>query len=159
PDHDPLSCPISLFGTLSLRRTETAHTSALAWLLDPTKPHGFGSALVDALLAHLLKTTACDTVTVHSVAKEHPVAVGDKAGRLDIFATGEGYEQSLNHVGWLLAIEAKVDASEGDGQLELYDKWIAGHKYGRQPIRVFLTPHGGPPEGESEILPDSWIPL
>jgi PD-(D/E)XK nuclease superfamily len=156
PDHDPLTCPISLFGTLSLRRTETAHTSALAWLLDPSKPHGFGSALLEALLAHCLRSLSHGPVVVSSVEKEYPIAVGDRTGRIDVFAIGES---TNNSGGWLLAIEAKVDAREGDGQLELYDSWIAAHRYGRHPIRVFLTQNGDAPEGESDHFPDPWIPL
>lgn len=42
PADDPLRCPISLFGTMDYGRLETAHTNALAWLLDPRKAHGFG---------------------------------------------------------------------------------------------------------------------
>src|SRR2546430_11646191 len=36
-DDDPLRCPISLFRTMDCGRLETAHTRALAWLLDPNQ--------------------------------------------------------------------------------------------------------------------------
>jgi hypothetical protein len=158
PDDDPLKCPISLFGTLGLRRTETAHTSALAWLLDPDQPHGFGAALAGALLAYLLKNTG-RSYSIAMVEKEHRVVIGDDWGRIDVFATGEWTDGAEQRLGWLLAVEAKIDASEGDGQLELYDRWLAMHRNGRQPIRVYLTAHGGSPEFGSQVFPEPWIPL
>jgi hypothetical protein len=50
----------------------------------------------------------------------------------------------------MLVIEAKIDAGEGEEQLDKYDEWIASHAAGRETYRVFLTPDGLLPEGRSE---------
>jgi hypothetical protein len=169
PEDDPLRCPVSLFGTLGLGRLETAHTYALKWLLDPRQPHGFESCLSEALLSHLLKSEGPAKLQVEEVAKEKNAVVSGEQGRIDVFATGtwEGsaywpsfrarnWEPTVGSpVRWMLVIEAKIDASEGDRQLEHYDEWIAGNHDDRRPIRVFMTPEGRPPEAQ----PSDWIPF
>jgi hypothetical protein len=154
PDDDPLRCPISLFGTLGLGRVETAHTTALAWLLNPSQPHGFGSRLLDALLSYLLKS-AC-TTTAQAVLAEHRLMLSGKSlGRLDIYCEGNWLTDSGNSGNWVLAIEAKIDAGESDKQLDKYDEWIKANCGNRDSIRVFLTPEGRLPESE---VP-GWIPM
>src|SRR3989442_10285006 len=54
PCDDPLLGQVSLFATMDYGRLETAHTRALAWMLD-NQEHGFGNQLLEALLRHLLK--------------------------------------------------------------------------------------------------------
>ena len=160
PEDDPLRCPISLFGTLGLRRIETAHTSTLAWLLDPKQPHGFEFAPMEALLTYLVKIgTPSRRLSVDTVKKEYPMPVSGEPGRIDVYATGDWSDEISSRVRWLLAIEAKIDASEGDGQLEHYDQWIIRNKDGRQPIRVFLTKEGRKPDVEPQVFPEPWIPL
>jgi hypothetical protein len=111
PDDDPLRCPISLFGTLGLGRVETAHTSALAWLLNPSQPHGFGSRLLDALVSYLAKSPRI--TAAQEVFAEHRLALSGKSlGRLDIYCEGNWNTNNGNSGSWLLAIEAKVDAGE-----------------------------------------------
>lgn len=147
PEDDPLRCPMSLFGTLGLGRLEQAHTSALAWLLDPQQSHGLKTTLIDALLTHSADSTSVSKVYVHEMQSEYPLLLNKKHfGRIDIYGTGtwKGDEEMPGN--WLLAIEAKIDAREGDGQLESYDRWIEAQQGNRHPIKVFLTPEGRPPE-------------
>jgi hypothetical protein len=156
PEDDPLRCPISLFGTLGLGRLETAHTNALAWLLHPRKDHGLGIHLLDALLSHLIKTDDYTQVQVTELLPEYRIVFGNEyLGRLDVFGTGTWVASNGASTNWLLAIEAKIDASEGDKQLENYDKWLDAYCADQQVFRVFLTPEGRHPEAEVS----GWHPL
>lgn len=146
PSDDPLRCPISLFGTMDYGRLETAHTNALAWLLDPGKPHGFDDALLRAVLAWHPESLDCTRLRSTMVSKEHHIS---GVGRLDILAEGE-WDNGETPVHWLLAIEAKIDASEGEGQLAKYDRRLTKRARGRQLLRVFLTADARLPEDGGE---------
>jgi hypothetical protein len=146
PSDDPLFCPVSLFGT-DFGRLETAHTRALAWLLDKEE-HGFGSHLLEALLRHLLEGRAIRLTQVNKVASEYPIQCGRSsldAGRIDVLADGR-WEESGKEVFWRLVIEAKIDAWEGEDQLSNYDDWIESNTQPAEVVRVFLTPDGREPE-------------
>jgi hypothetical protein len=137
---DPLRCPISLFRTMDSGRLETAHTRTLAWLLDPKKneEHGFGDVLLAALLGRLADRDHFDRLQVERVIPEFPLEGSAGEGRLDVLAEGE-WESRGQLVRWTLVIEAKVDAWEGEGQLDKYDEWLELHAADRVTYRVFLT--------------------
>jgi hypothetical protein len=153
---DPLLCPISLFRTMDAGRLETAHTRTLAWLLDPRKDeeHGFGDMLLAALLEQLAERDHFDCLHVEEVVPEYPLDATAGRGRFDVLAKGD-WESAGERVRWMLVIEAKVDSWEGEGQLDMYDEWLASHSDGRETYRVFLTPEGRPPETGS----DAWMAL
>jgi hypothetical protein len=90
PDDDPLLCPVTLFGTMDLGRLETAHTRSLAWLLNPTKEHGFGNTLIEALLARVTEGPP-RPIKVHSMEYEYPIILPGhrNKGRLDVMAKGK----------------------------------------------------------------------
>jgi hypothetical protein len=114
PEDDPLLCPMSLFGTLGLARLEQAHTSTLAWLLDPQQAHGLKTSLLDALLAHGADSTPVGKVHVHEMQSEYPLFLHDKhLGRIDVYGTGTWSMDDEMPESWLLAIEAKI----GSGRL------------------------------------------
>jgi hypothetical protein len=140
-DDDPLLCRISLFRTMEAGRLETAHTRTLAWILDPAKSeqHGFGDALLAALLRHLAGRDHLDRLHVKRVAAEY--SLEGVEGRLDVLAEGK-WERPGETVPWVLVIEAKIDAAEGEGQLDKYDKWLEVHSKGKETYRVFLTIDG-----------------
>jgi hypothetical protein len=149
PEDDPLRCPIGLFGTLGLGRVETAHTNALAWLLHPAHGHGLDTCLIQALLDHLAAPKSYAKVTVQTMEKEYPLVLsGKELGRIDVYGTGSWTTSTGVQANWLLAIEAKIDAGEGDKQLQRYDEWINAHRGNREVFRVFLTPDGRPPEAD-----------
>ncbi len=152
---DPLLCRISLFRTMDSGRLETAHTRTLAWLLDPGKDeeHGFSDTLMAALLEQLANRSRFDRLYVQEVVSEYPLEGSAGKGRFDILARGE-WERSDERVRWILVIEAKVDAWEGEGQLDKYDEWLASHADGREIYLVFLTADGR----ESETGCDEWKP-
>src|SRR3972149_3647246 len=119
PCDDPLLGQVSLFRTMDYGRLETAHTRTLAWLLGDGE-HGFGNRLLEALLRHLRKGRQIHHIQVDQVGSEYLVD-------------------------WLLVIEAKIDAEEGEEQLSQYDDWLEPCPQSTEVIRVFLTPDGRAP--------------
>jgi hypothetical protein len=143
-DDDPLRCPISLFRTMDYGRLETAHTRTLAWLLDPKGEHGFGDTLLAALLRRLLGQDPTHLLRVERVESEVSIDGASAKGRLDVLA--EGRWEDGERSGWMLVIEAKVDAWEGKDQLQKYEAWLRSNRAGRQVFQVFLTPDGREPD-------------
>jgi hypothetical protein len=123
-------------------RLETAHTRTLAWLLDPRKEHGFGSRLLEVLLANLFKPCRSPVCQTERVESNYPIDLpgADKQNFIDVLAEGQWVEKDDQRVPWMLVIEAKIDNDEGENQLTRYDDWIDVHGQGRQIRRVFLTP-------------------
>jgi hypothetical protein len=148
---DPLLCPVSLFRPLGWGRLETAQTRALAWLLRPSEPHGFGDALLRALLASLTGEPTLELMETDGVVAEE--AAG--GGRLDIFGCGKWRHRGSQPRPWVLAIEAKVDAVEGYEQLGRYRRWLESQTAGAEVLCVFLTPSGWVPQTSGS----DWQPL
>jgi hypothetical protein len=148
PEDDPLKCSISLFRTMGYGRLETAHTRALAWLLDPKGEHGFGKTLLVALLRLFSGCDCSNGLQVERVVSELPIDGSGAKGRLDVLA--EGTWEDGERGGWVLVIEAKVDAWEGEDQLLKYEEWLRTDSAGREVFRVFLTPDGREPETGAE---------
>lgn len=147
PPDDPLFGHVSLFRTMDFGRLETAHTRALAWMLDDQE-HGFGHQLLEVLLRHLLGDSQFHVTRVDRVDSEYSVENG--TGRIDVLARGRG-KRARQEDAWLLVIEAKIDAEEGDEQLAQYDKWIAKNAHSTNVLRVFLTPDGRKNQTGSEM--------
>ena len=145
PD-DPLRCPISLFGTMDFGRLERAHTNTLAWLLNPSREHGFGSRLLEALLNRVAGDFAnVEAVNVLSECAG-PTRHDTGRGRIDVLATGYWTRDLGRREAWLLAIEAKIGALEGKDQLSDYEDWTEKQcPYGTR-LHVYLTPDRRPPE-------------
>ncbi len=157
-DDDPLRCPISLFRTMDYGRLETAHTRTLAWLLDPQGEHGFGKTLLAALLRRLPGGDCADPLRVNRVECEYPIDGSGDKGRLDVLV--EGAWKDGERGDWVLVIEAKVDAWEGEDQLLKYEAWLRSNAAGREVFRVFLTPDGREPEtGDEEWESLSYLEL
>lgn len=143
PEDDPILCPISLFATMDYGRLETAHTRALAWLLDPNKEHGFGSRLIKALLWRLGRRLPDQECKVEKVESEKVIGTSRRfgaTGRIDVFAEGHWIGARGGHRPWRLAIEAKIDALESDEQLLSYEEWLDSIPEKREVFRVFVTP-------------------
>lgn len=134
---------INLLQAAGLARQEIRHSNLLAFFLDPGQPHGLG----DTLLKHLL----------------HPVgspaaAAGVPFSRLKRVLSGYADLQvrremmNIDVVAWsdqrryALAIEVKVDAGEGKGQLERYRERMQQAFPGYELQLLFLTRDGTPPD-------------
>lgn len=157
PKDHPFAMPFGLLGDLSVAQLhETTHTKMLAWLLDPSKPHGFGTALLRALMneagANLPDVT---DVQVHA---EYSLPRG--LGRVDIYATGSTTGPTSEIWGLWIEAKSKWTTQEGIKQLERYERhrsrWrrskTAGQDYG-----IFLTPDGR--HARSTGNHEQWLPL
>jgi len=154
-----------LFGILgessTVRLKETVHTGLLAWFIDPSRPHGFGSELMRALLrlTNLAALADQPDFKIRSVSPEHTVP----GGRIDIFADG------TSHCGtWSLWVEAKTVSPEGAQQLSRYersiDTWIRSASISAPETQVgavFLTPTGRAPRTSSAVRHRrfQWTPI
>lgn len=136
PENHPVKCPFSLFGTMDYGRLEVAHTRTLAWLLDPQKEHGFGTVLLSALLRNCCKRQKLPRVKKVEAERLYKQVDGEDTGRTDIWIEGFWENQP-----WVLVIEAKIDSSESDHQLDRYNKEIRAERE-KQIDCLFLTPDG-----------------
>ena len=137
-------------------RLETAHTRALAWLLDPSKEHDFGSKLLEALLERVEGQR--HPLEVRRVESEFLIDQPGKSeatGRIDVFAEGNWSDGRGKRIPWLLVLEAKIDACEGEGQLSRYEAWLESFADDRKVLRVFLTPAGR----QTETAREDWFLL
>lgn len=142
PAHDPLRGSVSLFGPLDLGLRETAHTRALAWLLDPQRiDHGFGHHLLSALLREIFRLSSDPQLS--DVVVESETVGSEERDRLDIRIQGRWRLAGGRPQRWLVVIEAKISAGEGLDQCARYEK-LSSDRIARahRHAFVFLTPDG-----------------
>lgn len=138
PSSHPLNCPITLFGPMGYDRWEVAYTKTLAYLLSPEKMPKTGEILCRNLITQLIgeEFAPSKVINVHS---EKAVLMSQKEnrGRIDIELS---FETALKQK-CLIVIEAKVDADEGERQLERYEKYVLSQSKNYHSIfPVYLTP-------------------
>jgi PD-(D/E)XK nuclease superfamily len=155
PHDDPLLSPVDLLHTIECASDETLHTKALAFALDPSKPHGFGKDILVALLQTIgkihqragvvavLKRIQKSTVRIR-VRPEHQFRLegfrNRRVARSDIWIEAKARTKTA-----VIVIENKIRASESDGQLAWYEHKVrdwckrAGHS---RFLLLFLTPDG-----------------
>lgn len=122
-------------------------------VVQPGRESGQQLRPVDDRCDHAWHPEAQDSKQLRNskVWKEHNIS---GVGRLDILAEGD-WDDGDGPVPWLLVIEAKIDAWEGEGQLLKYDRWLDKYGRGKHLLRVFLTADGRLPEDGS----DEWKAL
>lgn len=138
----------NIFDALGTRRQELRHSDFLAYLLDPTKPHG----LQDRFLRRFLTFTTSSS-NQHTFSKHlNPVNIRlDSLERVRVFREKHRYDLMLHFPGkWLLIIENKVGAQLSENQLENY-RASAEIDYPRiDKSYLYLTPAG------DEATDDLW---
>lgn len=152
---DATRAPFDPLAVLGWSAKERAHTRLLAWLVDPrgTSPdraHAFGAAPLAALaaLAHERAEGATDRAAPQGfrdvrVWREQPLGDGlaSTARAPDLrceWCDDDG-------VPWVILVEDKLDAAEGDEQLRDYLAWMRRQRPGHRRLLVYLTPDGRPP--------------
>ena len=167
--NDPVHHACDLLSPLRSGNDEVLHTLALAFLLDPCKPHGLGHATLRRVLLKLYRLSKDHRSTVKTIlhmlrARSSRVLViperrhllsypkSPRLARTDIWIEIESGENRA-----LLVIENKVHAKESDGQLVQYERvaktWCRNNAVATPPLLVFLTPHGHIPMSGSL---DAW---
>lgn len=130
-------------------RGEERHSELLAFLMDPQQNHRMGDAFVKQFLQKALEQSprASAPVTATELGQWDlgQIQVSREPWRIDIFLLDE-------HKRLTVIIENKIDAREGEGQLEYYYKRVK-HQYPDYRILAFyLTPTERMPSRE-EYLP------
>jgi len=156
PKNDPLCCPVGLFDTLDWGLRETAHTRALAWFMDPYGNHAFGDTLLRAFLNEAFDLDGDLWLSDVRIASEIPL--GDSRDRLDILMSGKWVLSGTKAETWMVVVEAKIDADEGEDQCARYedqchDKIAASDRH----AFVFLTSDGRAPTTGSKSGGSEWI--
>ena len=145
----PINCPVSLFGTIENGCKETAYTRALAYLLDRNETHGFGNDI-------FVELCSCKEINFPVKSAEYDVNAElwnqDKNNRYDIRISGKRTKGTTNP-GFLIAIEAKINAGFGEGQLKKYDRDLKNKS--NKLIKICLTKESL----EKTDLPKDWISL
>jgi hypothetical protein len=131
------ACRFNVFNALGVERAELAHSRFLKCLLDPNGIHDQKDLFLQAFLRDVLSEEAERLDLKRSeVRREVPI----DNGQLDI--------QIILPDKQIIIIENKVEAGEGEKQLERYRSWLQDQphaKSGRPHRLVFLTPDGRSP--------------
>ena len=146
----------NVFEILGVERREVRHSAFLANLLNPKGSHRQGAVFLEHFLnlePRLADSSDYGKLYDFQVITEAATNAND--GRIDISLKNEDYA--------CIIIENKIDAEDGDGQLNKY-YWDA-RKEGFKPEQIkliYLTPCGEPPKekslaGQKPLDPDSVI--
>jgi len=130
---------LNIFELVGLDRQEIKHSRFLKFLLTPVESHGLGDAFLKELIAKTfenLQSTPPIRPLTFSLASFEDAIVQTEWRNIDILI-----ESKSNR--FVLAIENKIDASEGKDQLSKYEKIIdtAYPQYRR--VFAYLTPPDG----------------
>jgi hypothetical protein len=140
-----VSGPSDLLSVIGYSRKETFHSAVIAWLLDPSMPHGMNSDLLARVLVHCFPDDEVPSDCLGGAVSECEVT--KPSTRADIVVTASDLT---------LVIEVKVDAVEREAQCDdLYSDWgeSAGARF------IFLTPDGRRPRTASGDAEESFACL
>lgn len=123
----------NVFDALGVTRKEVIHSRFLAYLFSPNEHHEQGVAFLNQLL-WLLKLNEVPAGEAKKVCVSTEHCIGEM-GRMDIV---------IRSPSWLIVIENKIDAGEGNEQLLRYGKWMNTQLRLEEKNRhlIFLTPTG-----------------
>lgn len=119
----------NIFSALGVLRKETFQSRFLAYLLNPKEQHCQDAIFLNKFLERL-DIPAIDLQNIQ-ITPEYDAGA---FGRMDIVIT-------CQENNWIVVIENKIDAGEGEQQLERYSNWLKEQKYKLKKL-IFLTPTG-----------------
>jgi hypothetical protein len=135
----------NVFRALRIENEEIRHSNTLAWLLNPNESHGLGDSVLRRVLSNILLGSEAPLLRLSSARVElmdlSDVAVFREESHIDILVID-------NKEHWVLLIENKIHANEGQGQLARYRERIAKEYPKHELLRVFLTLEGRLAEGD-----------
>lgn len=147
-------CPFEAIGMV---RQEIRHGQFLTYYLDPQRPHGFSAECLRALMRAAAdeqrrdptsNATTISPIDVHLMELES-AELRREWRRIDILAIIA--EEEL-----IVAIELKIDASEGSDQLAKYRRAVQEQWPNWRHLFIFLTKRG---EDASEDHGNGWLSL
>lgn len=145
---------LNFFVAAGLEKQEIRHSKILAFLLDPNKPHGLGDFFLKRLLRLIVTENNNSSMAVTplqlALADLSDTRVATEQDHIDVLAWSES-----NRI--VLAIENKVDAKEGEKQLETYRTRIEDSPKFKNysHLFAFLTKNGID-GADSKWTPISW---
>ena len=129
----------NLFEVLGRTHLELAHSSFLAWLLDPLESHGFGNKFLVRFMQSSGINEKPSTADL-TVSREFQFS----EGRFDIHVSGAK---------WCLVVENKIYATLSHDQCARYQRYCEGlTKPGYDAWLTYVTPNERPPSGHY------WLP-
>lgn len=139
---------------VKLGTDEVRNSTILAWLINPRGDHGLGDIFLCTLLKELQRLNsnfAPNSFGSWLNVNTESCPENDQSNRVDV---------ELNAANFYLIIEVKINATEGERQMERYGE-IAEKQAGNRPwAMVFLTKRGSKPTTagiyESKVIPLSW---
>jgi len=146
---------INVWQQAGLKRDEVRNTSVLSWWLDEQGNHGLGSVLFKTFImainqANPNKTPLCCEGAYATYVESLPLA--ERENRIDVEIVGKRF---------LLFIEVKINASEGEQQLARYlsllnDKTKHRGIAKEKSAVIYLTAYKNTPEVDPAIYCISW---
>lgn len=131
-------CPFEAVGMV---RTEIRHSNFLAYILNPFRPHGFGTVLLRSFLKCAFGD---DTMRVIETAGLNDAEVRREWQNIDLLIL-------LPQARHVVAIELKIDASQSDNQLERYRDKVQRTWPSWTHVFLFLTKHQETPNDRSWV--------
>ena len=131
----------NVFDVLGRPRLEEAHSTFLAWVLDPAEAHGLG----DAFLREFMRA---------AVGKEPPSTV-DVSVRREYRCGGIRFDIYVNGNGWCLGVENKISDFAWEDQCRKYQEYCTKlTDRGEQAWLAYVTPPARRPTDRT--IP--WLP-
>ena len=140
----------NLFRVLRHAAGELRHSNVLAWLLTPDDSHGLGDRFLRRWLMRVLHDAEITTdipVADVNVSFFRSVNVLREWGRIDVLV-----RVVLDDDEWIVAIENKINATQGWQQLDRYRKRVEAHFPRAKRALIFLTMRDEQPEDEQWIV-------
>ena len=142
----------NLFEAIGMKSQEIKHSATLAFLLNPSKPHGFGDYFLRRILKDITRHADTETGPIDiDCADVSDAEVWCERNQIDILIACKSAKL-------VISIENKIYARESSEQLKKYDKYVNSNKewddYAK--LFVFLTIDGDIAVGGSKNV--NWIP-
>ena len=126
----------NVFEAMGAVRMELRHSDFLGFLMDPQQSHGLGAQFVQRFLIGALRKAKEDSHAVRlHLSDLDDLRVLREWENIDILLVSDANEL-------VVVIENKIDAAEGDKQLERYTKTAERIFPDHERLHVFLTPTG-----------------
>ena len=174
---DAITPPFDPLEVLAWTHQERPHTRFLAWLLDPSAPrpgggHGLGAVVLAAVVTRALRS-------IETLPGLAPAALPGALGRIDPATVtvlrelplGDGVRTTARAPDvvcrwcdatggqWVVIVENKIEAAEGEGQARDYLAWAARHHPDAHRLLLYVTPDGRSPPSVSAgdlAVPLTW---
>jgi hypothetical protein len=145
----------NLFEAMGAVRAELRHSNFLGFLLSPVRNHGCGALVLRAFLRSILSKMPEHRRPVRALE----ILVGDlenavvhrEWNNIDLFI-------EIRNLNFVVAIENKIHAKVGEGQLSRYKNIVTGKYPQLRHLFVFLTPEGIGPD-DADYVPFSYAEL